>query len=240
MEKVNILDNESIVGGNRRDEHPPGIESDEQDEAMQNMQQKQNIHRLEVMKTQKHNGEATANDKAEENDFYCIEIYISSDYKTFYLDGDVEQLLPFMLNQILKRKRYVTNKRTKNRKKNEVEMVVSYAKRFLPAVFSNKHEQWVAMWQQIADNNDLQKLVFCSGKQNYKDFNKNGIAQIVGFLINEYPNLFSICTYSNISEIVEGSKKHHMRIELGRHKNINETNKKKIKEIYKQIYTDTK
>ena len=119
-------------------------------------------------------------------------------------------------------------------------MVVSYAKRFLPAVFSNKHEQWVAMWQQIADNNDLQKLVFCSGKQNYKDFNKNGIAQIVGFLINEYPNLFSICTYSNISEIVEGSKKHHMRIELGRHKNINETNKKKIKEIYKQIYTDTK
>lgn len=204
------------------------------------MQQEQNMHRLNVLKDLPNT--ATAEDKkamANSNNYkYKVEIYITENYDNYFLDGDVDQLLSLIEKKLGRTKTHVMQTEAESatliakieKKKND-EKVMDYVKRFLPAIFPDKHESWMAMWQTMIADKDLQNLIFCPGKQKFKDFNKNGVANIVSTLIDGYPALFKE-NKSNIAKIVEGSKNNHMRIELGRARNVNKVLTNKIKEKY--------
>lgn len=177
-----------------------------------------------------------------DGDKYSLEFSLSGDMIELYFKGDRNKLLQILPNiysmqnvsqngsMLLLPEHYIDSASVSTFELNS--MVMEYVMRFLPVIFPDKHDKWKLMWEKMIKEDGLKKLIFDAGHQHFSKFNKNGIAHIVGFLLNEYSNLFRINKYNAIAKVVEGDKEHHMRIELGKKNAIKKLQKEKIKEIY--------
>ena len=118
--------------------------------------------------------------------------------------------------------------------------IIEYIERFLPVIFEDKHEKWMALWNALLDDESLKDFFLSVGRQKFAEneipFNRKGVINVVGFLKNSYPQLFSEQRNTEIALVVEASRKHPMRQHLGGDYKLTKDDKENIKRIYNNIF----
>ena len=118
--------------------------------------------------------------------------------------------------------------------------IIEYIERFLPVIFEDKHEKWMALWNALLDDESLKDFFLSVGRQKFAEneipFNRNGVINVVGFLKNNYPQLFSEQRNTEIALVVEASRKHPMRQHLGGDYKLTKDDKENMKRIYYNIF----
>ena len=118
--------------------------------------------------------------------------------------------------------------------------IIEYIERFLPVIFEDKHEKWMALWNALLDEESLKDFFLSVGRQKFAEneipFNRNGVINVVGFLKNNYPQLFSEQRNTEIALVVEASRKHPMRQHLGGDYKLTKDDKESVKKIYNEIF----
>lgn len=209
------------------------------------LQEKLSEHRQNVLK--KNSAEDTKN-----NACYSVSINISTDLNSLAMGGVLEHLLGSFSkmsnqNEIVinitddnpqcqeEEKNITDNKNIQATKEN----IVEYIERFLPVIFEDNHEKWMALWDALLDDEDLKEFFLLPGRQKFSanevHFNRNGVINVVGFLKNSYPQLFSEQRNTEIALVVEASKKHPIRQQLGCN-NLSKSKMEYVKKIYNEIF----
>ena len=211
------------------------------------LQEKLSKHRQNVLK--KNSADDTKN-----NISCSVSINISTDLDSLAMGGVLEHLVG-SFSKISNQNEIVINitddkpqcqyQEEKNpisaNKMNEVKQtIVEYIERFLPVIFEDKHEKWMALWDALLDEENLKEFFLLPGRQKFSadevHFNRNGVINVVGFLKNNYPQLFSEQRNTEIALVVEASRKHPMRQQLGGDYKVAKNDKENIKRIYNEIF----
>ena len=107
-------------------------------------------------------------------------------------------------------------------------------------IFEDKHEKWMALWNALLEDESLKDFFLSVGRQKFAEneipFNRNGVINVVGFLKNNYPQLFSEQRNTEIALVVEASRKHPMRQHLGSDYKLTKDDKESVKRIYNEIF----
>ena len=181
-----------------------------------------------------------------------VSINISTDLNSLAMGGVLEHLLGSFSkmsnqNEIVinitddnpqcqeEEKNITDNKNIQATKEN----IIEYIERFLPVIFEDNHEKWMALWDALLDDEDLKEFFLLPGRQKFSanevHFNRNGVINVVGFLKNSYPQLFSEQRNTEIALVVEASKKHPIRQQLGCN-NLSKSKMEYVKKIYNEIF----
>ena len=211
------------------------------------LQEKLSKHRQDVLKKN------SANDT--KNNISCsVSINISTDLNSLAMGGVLERLVGSfskMSNQneivinITDDKpqcQYQEEKNpiSDNNMDGAKQTIIEYIERFLPVIFEDKHEKWMALWNALLDDESLKDFFLSVGRQKFAEneipFNRNGVINVVGFLKNNYPQLFSEQRNTEIALVVEASRKHPMRQHLGSDYKLTKDDKKSVKRIYNEIF----
>jgi hypothetical protein len=100
----------------------------------------------------------------------------------------------------------------------------------------------MALWNALLDEENLKEFFLLPGRQKFAEnevhFNRNGVINVVGFLKNNYPQLFSEQRNTEIALVVEASRKHPMRQHLGGDYKLTKDDKENIKRIYNNIFNE--
>ena len=226
-------------GGQKREQH-------EQYEKTKALQEKLSKHRKDVLKKK------TADD-TKKNACCSISINISTNLNSLAMGGVLEHLVgsfskisnqnEIFINitddkpqcQYQEEKNPISTKNIETVKQTTIE----YIERFLPVIFEDKHEKWMALWDALLDDESLKDFFLSVGRQKFAEneipFNRNGVINVVGFLKNNYPQLFSEQRNTEITLVVEGSKRHPIRQQLGCN-NLSKNKMECVKKIYNEIY----
>ena len=209
------------------------------------LQEKLSKHRQNVLK--KNSADDTKN-----NISCSVSINISTDLNSLAMGGVLEHLVGSFSkisnqNEIVinitddnpqcqeEEKNITDNKNIQVTKEN----IVEYIERFLPVIFEDKHEKWMALWDALLDEENLKEFFLLPGRQKFAEneipFNRNGVINVVGFLKNNYPQLFSEQRNTEIALVVEASKKHPIRQQLGCN-NLSKNKMECVKKIYNEIF----
>ena len=99
--------------------------------------------------------------------------------------------------------------------------VNQYAMKFKIVIYPQFHNFWDLLWKSIMDDEEFASFLFDSGKQKFsksgeQPINRNGIAKVVSFFKSECSHIFMIRSNSQITEYVEGTKKHAIRQQLAK------------------------
>lgn len=209
------------------------------------LQEKLSKHRQNVLK--KNSADDTKN-----NISCSVSINISTDLNSLAMGGVLEHLVGSFSkisnqNEIVinitddnpqcqeEEKNITDNKNIQATKEN----IVEYIERFLPVIFEDKHEKWMALWDALLDEENLKEFFLLPGRQKFSadevHFNRNGVINVVGFLKNNYPQLFSEQRNTEIALVVEASKKHPIRQQLGCN-NLSKNKMECVKKIYNEIF----
>ena len=213
------------------------------------LQEKLSKHRRSVLK--KNSADDTKN-----NISCSVSINISTDLNSLAMGGVLEHLIGSFSkisnqNEIVinitddksqcqeeEEKNITDNKNIQATKEN----IVEYIERFLPVIFEDKHEKWMALWNALLDEENLKEFFLLPGRQKFAEnevhFNRNGVINVVGFLKNNYPQLFSEQRNTEIALVVEASRKHPMRQHLGGDYKLTKDDKENIKRIYNNIFNE--
>ena len=120
------------------------------------------------------------------------------------------------------------------------DIVMAYAMRFLPAVFSAKQDGWVKMWENLLAADTMKKIFFAAGRQKFdindKPFNRNGVVNVVGYIKHKYPQLFIEERNTNIANMVEGSSLHPIRQQLGNYNKLTKSEIETIETTYNKVF----
>lgn len=217
----------------------------EQYDETKTLQEKLSKHRQNVLKKN------SAGDT--KNNISCsVSINISTDLNSLAMGGVLEHLVGSFSkisnqNEIVinitddnpqcqeEEKNITDNKNIQATKEN----IIEYIERFLPVIFEDKHEKWMALWNALLDDEDLKEFFLLPGRQKFSadevHFNRNGVINVVGFLKNSYPQLFSEQRNTEIALVVEASKKHPIRQQLGCN-NLSKSKMECVKKIYNEIF----
>ena len=217
----------------------------EQCDETKTLQEKLSKHRQNVLK--KNSADDTKN-----NISCSVSINISTDLNSLAMGGVLEHLVGSFSkisnqNEIVinitddnpqcqeEEKNITDNKNIQATKEN----IVEYIERFLPVIFEDKHEKWMALWDALLDEENLKEFFLLPGRQKFSadevHFNRNGVINVVGFLKNNYPQLFSEQRNTEIALVVEASKKHPIRQQLGCN-NLSKNKMECVKKIYNEIF----
>ena len=228
-------------GGHKREQ----LEQYDETKALQENLSK---HRRNVLK--KNSADDTKN-----NISCSVSINISTDLNSLAMGGVLEHLVGSFSkisnqNEIVinitddnpqcqeEEKNITDNKNIQATKEN----IVEYIERFLPVIFEDKHEKWMALWNALLDEESLKDFFLSVGRQKFAEneipFNRNGVINVVGFLKNNYPQLFSEQRNTEIALVVEASRKHPMRQHLGGDYKLTKDDKESVKKIYNEIYSE--
>ena len=209
------------------------------------LQEKISKHRQNVLK--KNSADDTKN-----NISCSVSINISTDLNSLAMGGVLEHLVGSFSkisnqNEIVinitddnpqcqeEEKNITDNKNIQATKEN----IVEYIERFLPVIFEDKHEKWMALWDALLDEENLKEFFLLPGRQKFSadevHFNRNGVINVVGFLKNNYPQLFSEQRNTEIALVVEASKKHPIRQQFGCN-NLSKNKMECVKKIYNEIF----
>ena len=94
------------------------------------------------------------------------------------------------------------------------------------------------VFDKVTEEN-LKEFFLLSGRQKFAEneipFNRNGVINVVGFLKNNYPQLFSEQRNTEIALVVEASKKHPIRQQFGCN-NLSKNKMECVKKIYNEIF----
>ena len=219
----------------------------EQCDETKTLQEKLSKHRQNVLK--KNSADDTKN-----NISCSVSINISTDLDSLAMGGVLEHLVG-SFSKISNQNEIVINitddkpqcqyQEEKNpisaNKMNEVKQtIVEYIERFLPVIFEDKHEKWMALWDALLEDESLKDFFLSVGRQKFAEneipFNRKGVINVVGFLKNNYPQLFSEQRNTEIALVVEASRKHPMRQQLGGDYKVAKNDKENIKRIYNEIF----
>lgn len=211
------------------------------------LQEKLSKHRQNVLK--KNSADDTKN-----NISCSVSINISTDLNSLAMGGVLEHLVG-SFSKISNQNEIVINitddkpqcqyQEEKNpisaNKMDEVKQtIIEYIERFLPVIFEDKHEKWMALWDALLDEENLKEFFLLPGRQKFAEneipFNRNGVINVVGFLKNNFPQLFSEQRNTEIALVVEASRKHPMRQQLGGDYKVAKNDKENIKRIYNEIF----
>ena len=217
----------------------------EQYDETKTLQEKLSKHRQNMLK--KNSADDTKN-----NISCSVSINISTDLNSLAMGGVLEHLVGSFSkisnqNEIVinitddnpqcqeEEKNITDNKNIQATKEN----IVEYIERFLPVIFEDNHEKWMALWDALLDDEDLKEFFLLPGRQKFSanevHFNRNGVINVVGFLKNSYPQLFSEQRNTEIALVVEASKKHPIRQQLGCN-NLSKSKMEYVKKIYNEIF----
>ena len=217
----------------------------EQYDETKTLQEKLSKHRQNVLK--KNSADDTKN-----NISCSVSINISTDLNSLAMGGVLEHLLGSFSkmsnqNEIVinitddnpqcqeEEKNITDNKNIQATKEN----IIEYIERFLPVIFEDNHEKWMALWDALLDEENLKEFFLLPGRQKFSadeiHFNRNGVINVVGFLKNNYPQLFFEQRNTEIALVVEASKKHPIRQQLGCN-NLSKNMMECVKKIYNEIF----
>lgn len=217
----------------------------EQCDETKTLQEKLSKHRQNVLK--KNSADDTKN-----NISCSVSINISTDLDSLAMGGVLEHLVG-SFSKISNQNEIVINITDDNPQSQEEEKnitdnkniqatkenIVEYIERFLPVIFEDKHEKWMALWDALLDEENLKEFFLLPGRQKFSAdevyFNRNGVINVVGFLKNSYPQLFSEQRNTEIALVVEASKKHPIRQQLGCN-NLSKNKMECVKKIYNEIF----
>lgn len=183
------------------------------------------------------------------NEKYSLEFALSGDMIELYFKGDRNKLLQILPNICSMQNvsqngslSLLTEHRTDTQTAivyENKEVVMEYAMRFQKILFESKKERWKIMWDKLLENETMKTTFFSVGRQKFSaneiPFNRNGVANVVGFLKNHYPKLFAEQRNTEIALIVEGNKRHSIRQQLGGN-NLSKSNIECVKKIYNEIF----
>lgn len=217
----------------------------EQCDETKTLQEKLSEHRQNVLK--KNSADDTKN-----NISCSVSINISTDLNSLAMGGVLEHLVG-SFSKISNQNEIVINITDDNPQSQEEEKnitdnkniqatkenIIEYIERFLPVIFEDNHEKWMALWDALLDDEDLKEFFLLPGRQKFSanevHFNRNGVINVVGFLKNSYPQLFSEQRNTEIALVVEASKKHPIRQQLGCN-NLSKSKMEYVKKIYNEIF----
>ena len=98
----------------------------------------------------------------------------------------------------------------------------------------------MALWNALLEDESLKDFFLSVGRQKFAEneipFNRNGVINVVGFLKNNYPQLFSEQRNTEIALVVEASRKQPMRQHLGSDYKLTKDDKESVKRIYNEIF----
>ena len=218
----------------------------EQNDETKALQEKLSKHRQNVLK--KNSADDTKN-----NISCSVSINISTDLNSLAMGGVLEHLVG-SFSKISNQNEIVINITDDNpqcqyqEEKNLIsannmdgakQTIIEYIERFLPVIFEDKHEKWMALWDALLDDESLKDFFLSVGRQKFAEneipFNRKGVINVVGFLKNSYPQLFFEQRNTEIALVVEASKKHPIRQQLGCN-NLSKNMMECVKKIYNEIF----
>lgn len=116
---------------------------------------------------------------------------------------------------------------------------LEYSQRLLPIIKKDKHKQWSAIWQHLAESPLMENRLLQPTVKNCL-FNRNGFANSVAYIKNEYPDLFIKCYSTEMAKLTEGNKEHPIRAHFSAWYKINDDEKEIINNIVKNIIKTVK